>query len=72
MEKEFKIVIGSPVDYKELVAYIQINEQYIALVQKEEGIHKMKVEFFEEKIRSDIYLQTLINALQEAKIQLMK
>ncbi len=72
MEKRFKIIIGSPIDYEELVAYIWIDNEEIALVQKEEGIDKMKIEFFEEKIKVDVYYDIFIEALTEAKNQLMK
>lgn len=72
MEKKFQLIVGSPLDYEELVVYIKIDEKYIALVQKEEGVDKMKVEFFEEKISTDIYLDVLLDALREAKNELNK
>ncbi|MCE6988870.1 hypothetical protein [Dyadobacter sp. CY323] len=72
MENKFQIIIGSPIDYEELVAYVWINGEEIAIVQKEEGVNRMKVEFFKEKVQSDIYLDTLLAALFEAKSQLMK
>lgn len=70
--KNYRIVIGSPVDYEELTAYIVINGEYIALVQKEEGNDKMIVEFFEEPIKTKIYFDDFIEALQEAKTLLLK
>jgi hypothetical protein len=70
--KNYQIVIGSPIDYEELVAYIWINGEEIAVVHMEEGIDKMKVQFFEENIKTDIYLDTLLEALQEAKRELLK
>lgn len=72
MENKFQIIIGSPIDYEELVAYIWINGEEVALIQKEEGIDKMKIEFFEEKIETEIYLDFFIKALQEAKGELLK
>ena len=65
--KNYEIIIGSPVDYEELVAYIWINGEDVALVQKEEGSDKMKIEFFDEKVRTQVYLDVFIEALQEAK-----
>ena len=67
-----KIIIGSPLDYEELVAYIWINDEEVALVQKEEGIDKMKIKFFDEKISTEIYLDVFIDALKQAKDALMK
>lgn len=72
MAKRYQIIIGSPLDYEELVAYIRFDGEFIALVQKEEGIDKMKIEFFEEKIKVNIYYNEFIEALNEAKIELMK
>ncbi|MEZ0007091.1 hypothetical protein ABH942_002469 [Flavobacterium sp. 28YEA47A] len=72
MEKRFQIIIGSPIDYEELVAYIRIDDEEIAMVQKDEGIDKMKIEFFEDKIKIDLYLDVFIEALKEAKVELLK
>jgi len=72
MEKKIKIIIGSPIEYQELVAYIKINEEYIALVQKEEGNDKMKVEFFGDTISNEIYLDSFLEALKKAKDELSK
>lgn len=72
MENKFQIIIGSPTDYEELVAYIWINEEEVALVQREEGIDKMKIVFFEEKIQTELYLDVFLKALQEAKNELLK
>jgi hypothetical protein len=72
MEKRFQIIIGSPVNYEELVAYIWIDGEEVALVQKEEGVDRMKVEFFDEKINVNVYYNDFIEALKEAKNELMK
>ena len=69
---KYELIIGSPVDYEELVVYIRINDQHVALVQKEEGVEKLKVEIFEEAVKADIYFDVLIEALQEAKKELLK
>lgn len=70
--EQFNIVVGSPVDYENLVAYIWIDGEEIALVHMEEGSEKMQVVFFEEKVRSIIYLDVLLAALQKAKEELKK
>lgn len=72
MNSEYQLIVGSPVDYNELVVYIWLNGEEIALVQKEEGVNKMKIEFFEGQIMTDVYFDIFVNALQEAKKELMK
>lgn len=72
MERNFEIIIGSPINYNELVAYIWINGEEVALVQKEDGIDEMKVELFEERIGVVIPLDTFIEALNEARNELTK
>ena len=69
---EFQIIIGSPLDFEELVAYVWINGEQICLVQKEDGINEMKVEFFNEPIETKIPLITLLDALKKAKEELLK
>jgi hypothetical protein len=70
--KKYNIVIGSPVDYEELTAEIVIDGEYIALVQKEEGNDKMIVEFYEKKIKTKIYLNDFMAALDDARTLLLK
>ena len=70
--KKYLLIIGSPIDYEELVVYIEVNNERIALLQKEEGENNMKIEFFGEQIKSEIYLDVLLEALSEAKKELMK
>ena len=72
MEKKFKIIIGSPVDYEELVAYIEIEGERIALLNKDEGNDKIKIEFFNEPQIEWVYFDVFIEALQEAKKELLK
>jgi len=72
MKKDYQLVIGSPVDYEELVIYIRINGESVALVQKEEGSDKMKIEFFGEPIKNDIYFDIFMESLLEAKKELLK
>lgn len=71
MKNNYQLVIGSPTDYNELVVYIWINDEQIAIVQKEEGVDKIRVDFFEEPISTKIYADDLISALIEAKQQLL-
>lgn len=72
MEKNYHIVIGSPLDYEELVAYININGQYVALLNQDEGKDKIKVEFFNEPTTKPLYLNVFYEALQEAHKELLK
>jgi hypothetical protein len=69
MEK-IRTEIGSPIDYKELVVFLRYDGEEIALVQKEEGIDKMKIEFYGVKDGTTIYLDTLIEGLLKAKEEL--
>ncbi|MCD6013911.1 MAG: Dissimilatory sulfite reductase (DsrD) [Flavipsychrobacter sp.] len=70
--KNYQIIIGSPVDYEELVAEIKIKGEYVAVVQQEEGKDKMIVEFIEKKIKTKIYLNDLAQALDDARALLLK
>ena len=70
--KNYRIVIGSPVDNEELTAEIVINDEYIALLQKEEGNDNMIIEFYEKKIKSKIYYNDFIEALRDARELLLK
>ena len=70
MKNNIQIVLGSPLEYEELVAYLWIDGKEIALVHKEEGGAKMKVQLLD--VSTNIYLDVFIEALQEAKIELLK
>lgn len=70
--KNYQIIIGSPVDYEELTAEIVINGEYIAIINQDEGIDKMKIEFFEAPIKTQLYLDEFIEALQAAKKALLE
>ena len=71
-----RIVIGSPVDYNELVAYIYLDNQKMVIVSKEEGPDKLKVEMFglitDKKTNKSIDFELFIKALQEAKASLLQ
>ncbi len=70
--KDYEIVIGSPINYEELTAEIVMNGEYIALVQKEEGNDKMIIEFYAKKLKTKIYIDNFISALEDAKALLSK
>jgi hypothetical protein len=70
--ENYYIVIGSPVDYEELVADIVIKGEYIARLQMENGKDKMILEFFEEASLKKVDLVDFLNAIAEAKEHLLK
>ena len=70
-EKKFQIIIGSPIDYEELVAYININGQDVALLNQDEGEDKLKLEFFDEPKIGEVDYSTFLEALQAAKKELL-
>lgn len=72
MSKNYKLVIGSPLDYNELVVYIDIDEKNIGLLHKEDGIENIKFEFFKRNENININFDTLLEALIEAKEELLK
>ena len=72
MKKRFQIIIGSPLDYEELVAYIVIDGEHIALLNQDEGKDKIKIEFFDDPKIKKIDFNILIAALIEAEIELLK
>ena len=71
-ENGYNTVLGSPINYEELVVYIWINGEEVALVQKEEGPDKIVVEFFGEPIKTKIYYDVFLEALQAAKEELLR
>ncbi len=72
MEKRIQIIIGSPIDYEELVAYMVIDGKHIALLNQDEGKDKIKIEFFNEPKLGKLDFELFIEALREAKNELMK
>ncbi|EKM5716655.1 hypothetical protein B1H42_13775 [Enterobacter cloacae subsp. cloacae] len=64
-----KIVIASDVDYENLIAEIYLNDEFIALLQQENGVDDLKVEFA-SNINS-VNFDWLQNALNEAKRKLL-
>ncbi|WP_400191757.1 hypothetical protein [Hymenobacter sp. B81] len=72
MSKGYSIIIGSPVDYEELVAYIVIGGREVALVSQEEGKDQLRVEFFDEPRVTDLPYEPFVAALQQAKLALLQ
>ena len=70
-KERFQIIIGSPVDYEELVAYINIDGQDIALLNQDEGVDNLKLEFFDEPKVKEVDYQIFLDALQAARKQLL-
>ena len=72
MEKRFQIIIGSPLEYDELVAYIVIDGEHVALLNQDDGKDKIKIEFFDEPRIKRIDLNIFVEALKEAENELRK
>jgi hypothetical protein len=69
---EYKIVIGSPVDYEKLVAYIIINNREIALINQDAGNDQLKIDFLEGCNGNTVDYDTFVEALMEAKKSLIE
>ncbi|KAA5931178.1 MULTISPECIES: hypothetical protein [Pantoea] len=65
-----KIVIASDVDYENLIAEIYRDDEFIALLQQEDGINDIKIEFSSDV--SPMNFDWLQNALNEAKRRLLE
>jgi hypothetical protein len=72
LNSRIKIVIGSPVDYEELVAYVVIDSQYIALLSMDKGKDALELVFFDEPKISKVDYDIFLMALAEAKRRLLK
>ena len=70
-QKRYQIIIGSPVDYEELVAYISIDGKDVALLNQDEGVDKLKIEFFDEPKVNEVDYYVFLEALQTAKKDLL-
>jgi hypothetical protein len=68
----FEIIIGSPIDYEKLVAYIIIEGKHVALINQDEGFDKLKIEFFEEPKVKEVDFDLFIKALHAAKRALLE
>ena len=63
------IIIASDVDYENLTAEIYCNNNFIALLQQENGVDDIKVEF--SSCVGALNIDWLQNALNEAKNKLL-
>ncbi|MFP1813968.1 hypothetical protein [Lonsdalea quercina] len=66
---QLKIIITSDVDYEKLIAEIYCKDEFIALLQQENGINDIKVEFSSNINALDF--DWLQNALNEARKKLL-
>ncbi len=65
------IVIGSPLDYEELVAYINIDSQEVAVLSQDDGVNNLKLEFYEDILSKKFDYNTFTYALLSAKKELL-
>lgn len=65
--QRYQIIIGSPVTHEELVAYIVINGEHIALLSQESGPDFLRIEFFDEPRVQSVDFDIFLEALGEAK-----
>lgn len=72
MEKRYQIIIGSPLDHEELVAYIVIDGKHVALLNQDYGKDKLKIEFFDERKIKEVDFDIFLKALLQAKEELLK
>ncbi|HRH39557.1 MAG TPA: hypothetical protein PK760_14505 [Flavobacteriales bacterium] len=70
--QRFQIIIGSPVDYEELVAYIRIDDAQLALLSQDKGKEHLEVVFFQEIELHRVDYDVLLAALEAAKRLLLK
>ena len=66
-DKGLAIVIGSPIDYDNLVAYIWVDGKQICLLQQEEGKNKFKLEFNTHSAEVVVDFDLFLRGLEEAK-----
>lgn len=67
---QLKIIIASDVDYEKLIAEIYRNDEFIALLQQEDGADNIKVEFSPDLV--SLNLEWFQNALNKAKNKLLE
>ena len=70
-KKRYQIIIGSPIGYEELVAYIRIDGEDVALLNQDEGANKLKLEFFDTSKIKEVDYFLFLEALQAAKKKLL-
>ena len=70
--KPFQIIIGSPPEYNELVAYIRIDGEQVALLSQDKGKDALEVIFFDETALRQVQFEVLVAALNAAKEELLR
>ncbi|WBA43748.1 hypothetical protein [Hymenobacter canadensis] len=66
--KPYYTVIGSPVDYEKLVAYVFVKGKCVALINQDNGTDDIRIELLDENTRGKgIEFNILIEALHDAK-----
>ncbi len=70
--KPYQVIIGSPIDYEELVAYINIQDKPVALLSQDKGKDALEVVFFDETANQRVPYDVLVSALNEAKVELLR
>lgn len=70
--KPFQIVIGSPPEYDELVAYIRIDGELVGLVSQDNGKDALEVVLFDEPRLRTVKYDVLFAALNAAKEELLR
>jgi hypothetical protein len=66
-DKGLSIVVGSPVNYDNLVAYIRVDGKKICLLQQEEGKDKFKIVFDTYSTEVVVDFDLFLRGLEEAK-----
>jgi hypothetical protein len=66
-DKGLTIVVGSPIDYDSLVAYIRVDGKQICLLQQEEGKDKFKIEFNTYSTEVIVDFDLFLKGIEEAK-----
>ncbi|MDR1054490.1 MAG: hypothetical protein LBL90_01390 [Prevotellaceae bacterium] len=72
MGEKYQISVGSPIDYEELVVSIIIDNKEIIQIDQENGKNNLKIEFSEYAMLKKFDYDTIFEALQEAKKELLK
>lgn len=63
----YQIIVGSPVSHDELVAYIVIDGNHVALLSQDDGIEALKIEFFDEPKIKVLDYEVFLKALKAAR-----
>jgi hypothetical protein len=75
LDSDIKIIFSSDSDYEELTAEIFYKDKFIALLNQDEGLDRLKIEFpgsnvVEDAVLRKIDLAIFEKALEEAKRKL--